>query len=118
MHNIRVHGNAEMGVIEVDGELHKCEQCNFSSSFEGNLKVHMRRHESEKLFKCDQCNYKGNQRAILDSHVRSTHSNLWYHCEECDYKASQKCNLKSHAQSVHEGSALPSSAAAVDGIGE
>ena len=34
---------------------HKCNNCNFATSLAGNLRTHMRRHNSEKLFKCDQC---------------------------------------------------------------
>ena len=41
---------------------HKCNNCSFSTFFGANLRLHMRRHNSEKLFKCDQCSYGGNQK--------------------------------------------------------
>ena len=93
----------EMPRIDVTTHLYKCNHCIFSTSHITNLKVHMRRHNPEKLFKCNQCNYEGNQRSILNSHIRSTHNNLWHHCELCEYKASQKSNLKTHIQRKHEG---------------
>ena len=33
---------------------HKCNNCNFSTHVGTNLRIHMRRHNSEKLFKCEQ----------------------------------------------------------------
>ena len=49
--------------------LYKCDHCIYSTIDGGNLKVHMRRHNPEKLFKCNQCNYEGNQQTTLDSHI-------------------------------------------------
>ena len=85
------------------GKLHKCNTCSFSTSFENNLKTHVRRHNPEKLFKCDQCSYEANQKGILQIHVRNVHYDLWYRCDKCEYKASQKSNLKRHTQIEHEG---------------
>ena len=61
-----------------------------------DLKVHMRRHNPEKLFKCNQCNYEGNQPAILDSGIK-------YNCDQCDFKAVAAGWLKRHRASQHEG---------------
>ena len=90
----------EMPKKDVATHPYKCNHCIFSTYNITSLKVHMRRHNPEKLFKCNQCNYEGNQRAILDSHVRN---NLWYHCEFCEHKASQKGNLNRLVQLKHEG---------------
>ena len=48
---------------------HKCNNCGFSTASKVNLKIHMRRYNSEKLFKCDQCNYEGNHKLICGLNV-------------------------------------------------
>ena len=82
--------------------LFKCDRCIFSTTYEANLKRHMRRHYPEKFFNCDQCN-EGNHRANFECHVRSTHSNLLYQCVMCEINASRKGNLNNHVQMKHEG---------------
>ena len=83
---------------------HKCNNCSFSTSLGVNLRIHMRRHNSEKHFKCDQCSYEGNQKVILKMHceelVRSVHNDLWFRCQ--DSKQVKKSNLKTHIQIHHE----------------
>ena len=74
--------------------LFKCDRCIFSTTYEANLKRHMRRHYPEKFFNCDQCN-EGNHRANFECHVRSTHSNLWHQCVLCEFN--------NHVQMKHEG---------------
>ena len=83
----------------------KCNQCDFASNQEGNLRIHLksptnattvvfqqprnetcrftRRYNSEKLFKYKQCSYEGNQKI-------SVYNDLWILCDCCDYKTSQK----------------------------
>ena len=76
-----------------------CLCCIFSTTYEANLKRHMRGHNPE----CDQCNHEGNHRANFECHVRSTHSNLWYQCVLCEFNVSRKGNLNNHVQMKHEG---------------
>ena len=35
----------------------KCNQCEFASSQEGDLRRHLKTHSGEKSNKCSQCNY-------------------------------------------------------------
>ena len=98
-----VDGQRKWKTVTKGEKSHGCNDCDFSTSCMSNLKVHMRRHNPEKLFKCDQCNYEGNQQTTLNTHVRSVHNDLWYNCEDCDFKASQKGNLKIHTERKHDG---------------
>ena len=102
--------------------LYRCNHCDFSSALKKSLKVHTRRHNSEKQCKCDQCSYEGNQRTILVSHIRSIttyaiivrnvnsklpkihrHLNRDKIKYNCDNKTTYRSSLNFHKQSKHEG---------------
>ena len=101
--NINSMKNSTAPLVNRPTTSYVCEECDYEATQKHNLRIHMRRHNSEKLFKCDQCNYKGNRRILLRTHARSVHNDLWYKCEYCDFKASQKVNLKTHIKKKHEG---------------
>ena len=40
-----------------DIRINKCNQCKYTSSNEGHLMTHLKRHSGEKTYKCNQCDY-------------------------------------------------------------
>ena len=57
-------------------KLHKCDQCNYSSFYVGNLYRHMRqrKHNPEKILKtCDQCKFALVDQVDLEEHMRIPH---------------------------------------------
>ena len=51
----------------------KCNQCEFASSQEGDLRRHLKTHSGEKANKCNQCDYASYQVGDLMRHLK-THS--------------------------------------------
>ena len=53
-----------------EGEAHKCNQCNYTSSRKNNLKSHLKKHTGEKSHKCKQCDYASIQAGDLRTHLK------------------------------------------------
>ena len=53
----------------------KCNQCEFASSLEGDLRRHLKTHSGEKSNKCSLCDYVSSQAGNLRTHLK-THSAL------------------------------------------
>ena len=51
----------------------KCNQCEFASSQEGDLRRHLKTHSGEKSNKCSQCDYASSDAGHLRRHMK-THS--------------------------------------------
>ena len=60
----------------------KCSQCDFASSWAGDLRIHLKTHIGEKSNKCNQCDFAFTQAGDLRKHLK-THSG----------EKSSKCNL-------------------------
>ena len=50
---------------------HKCNQCNFASSWTNNLRKHMKAHSGEKSNTCNQCDYASSRADSLRRHLES-----------------------------------------------
>ena len=66
----------------------KCNQCDYASSWTGNLRAHLKVHSGEKSNKCNQCDYASSQAGDLRRHLK-THSR----------EKLKKCNLCNNALS-------------------
>ena len=51
----------------------KCSQCDYASSQERNLRIHLKTHSGEKPNKCKNCDYASAQAGNLRKHLK-THS--------------------------------------------
>lgn len=49
----------------------KCPFCSFTSSWKGNLVMHVRNHNGDKPFSCQLCNFSCNQKGNLNRHTRT-----------------------------------------------
>ena len=58
--------------VKKTGGSKKCNQCEYASSWAGNLRRHLKKHSGEKSNKCNQCAYAstdvGNLRKRLKTH--------------------------------------------------
>ena len=82
--------------------LNKCNQCNYMSSYKGNLRTHLKTHGGEKTNKCNLCDYASYQAGDLKRH-RGEKSNK---CNQCEYESSNASNLRAHLK-THGGEMQP-----------
>ena len=55
---------------------HKCNQCEFASSFSSSLRTHSKKHSGEKPNKCSLCKYASYQAVHLKTHLKN-HKTQW-----------------------------------------
>ena len=97
--------NDRKRVVSVKEKKYECEQCHKTYSYSGALNNHKQSahaHQGVK-FACGQCDYQTTRQSSLTVHIQSKHENIKYDCDQCDYQATQKSNLTVHIQSKHEG---------------
>ena len=80
----------------------KCNQCDFASSYPGNLRTHLKTHGGKESNKCDQCNYATSQAGNLRRHLEIHSEERSHECNQCDYASSQARNLRTHL-TLHSG---------------
>ena len=74
----------------------KCDQCNYSSAYAGEVKLHKQRYTGEKPFKCDQCNYSSTQAIHLKVHKRKHTGEKPFKCDQCNYTCTTAGSPKLH----------------------
>lgn len=78
-----------------------CEQCEFKSLKQGDLKRHIiRQHtapEAINWFLCDKCHYRAKIHYDLTKHISLKHNNMKHlNCDFCEYKTNIQLDLKRH----------------------
>ena len=96
-------------------KLYKCDQCNFSTKYNYNLKPHKKaKHDGKQDISCDKCEYKSPNKKYFYIHQKTAHNNdnslredggerPMFQCGRCSFSTKYSWNLKMHLQSVHEG---------------
>ena len=82
--------------------LQKCNQCNFASFRESNLRTHLKTHSGEKSHKCNQCDYASPHVSALRTHLITHSGEKSNKCNQCDYASFQASNLRTHLK-THSG---------------
>ena len=67
----------------------KCNQCDFTSSWAGNLRTHLKTHSGEKSNKCNQCDFTSSEAGDLRRHLKTHSGKKTHKCNQCDYVSSQ-----------------------------
>ena len=83
----------------VDGKF-KCpyeDICDFVSAYQGNIKVHIRRHTNEKPFVCDICGREFKQRSACKNHMMTHPEMNAVKCKYCGRKISAD-NIENHME--------------------
>ena len=79
-----------------DKKSYKCEQCEFTTVGNANLKRHITGAHDGKKFECDMCEKKYSQKDRLLSHMK-VHTGIGLKsCNFCDFKAENNKVLKLH----------------------
>ena len=94
----RSMGDVEAQMRERDNieKTNKCNQCDYASSYPGNLKKHLKTHSGEKSNKCNQCDYASIQASSLKTHLKTHSGEKSNKCNQCDYASIQASALRIH----------------------
>ena len=63
----------------------KCNQCNYASIHAGSLRVHLKAHSGEKSNKCNQCYFASSYKSALMKHLKTHLREKWNQWDEIDY---------------------------------
>ena len=79
--------------------LHKCDQCNYSSFYKGNLYRHMRqmKHNPEKILNCEKCKFTSFDVVELKEHTRKHQEKTGKtKCDQCNFSSIYPTSLRTH----------------------
>ena len=76
--------------------LNKCNQCNYMSSYKGNLRTHLKTHGGEKTNKCNLCDYASYQKGNLRAHLKKHSGEKSNKCNQCSFASSRTGSLRKH----------------------
>ena len=79
----------------------KCNQCDYASSQERNLRTHLKTHSGEKLNKCSQCDYASSRSDVLRTHLKAHNREKSNKCNQCDFAFSYASALRTHLKNEH-----------------
>ena len=86
---------------------YKCEECPYTSNYNGNLKTHIARvHRNIRPHVCEECGHGKSTKANLMYHMANVHNigEKEFKCEQCPYASASKGHLKAHIDGVHKKS--------------
>ena len=63
----------------------KCNQCDYTSSREVDLRRHLKTHSGENLNKCNQCDYASSRVGDLSRHLITHSGEKSDTCNQCDF---------------------------------
>ena len=105
-----VHDVVDNYLIMDDGievQFFECENCQFESRYEKNLRKHIKTvHNEDPEFRCPECDYVCNRMDNLYRHLKLKHEDTsnTIKCNECEYTTKLKYNLDRHMDRVHNQS--------------
>ena len=103
--DVRVRGTKRKrsDVLNKKDDKYQCQQCDFETSWSGNLRKHVKAKHVGVRYPCDQCDYKASREDHLKKHKEYKHEGVRYPCDKCDYKGITQNALKVHKESKHQG---------------
>ena len=78
-----------------------CEFCAYKSGNPNSIIIHQRTHTDERPFACTQCDFKARQQVTLINHLRTHTGERPFGCDQCGYRATQKQSLARHVYNMH-----------------
>ena len=69
---------------------YSCRQCNYQTTYKGDLARHKKAVHEEVKFSCSQCNYQAIAKGSLAQHKRAVHKGAKYSCGQCNLSSNSK----------------------------
>ncbi|XP_029174202.1 zinc finger protein 569-like [Nylanderia fulva] len=73
-----------------------CHICTRRFQTNARLKIHLRRHNNDRMYLCDKCDKTFTTNNYLQAHMREMHGNNRYPCESCNKTFRRKRDLNIH----------------------
>ena len=83
----------------------KCDECNYKSKYEKNVKSHrISKHINKPkcMIQCDNCDYQSRTDHRMKMHIERVHDNIPHPCTICPFIAAKAWILKEHKKLKHE----------------
>ena len=83
----------------------QCQICDFTTTRNENLQLHVSMHCDEKSYHCPTCKFKANDAKNLSRHllIHGSRDKL-FQCDKCEYSTHRRNLLKSHKLRLHSDS--------------
>ena len=90
--------------VSEDGKLvHKCPNCEYTSTKLDNVKRHITVVHAHVLFHCDKCDFSCRQVDNLKTHEKIKHQGFRFKCDQCESSFTTNHSLKMHQNAIHKG---------------
>ncbi|CAH2108950.1 unnamed protein product [Euphydryas editha] len=80
---------------------YQCEMCSYRCFTKKQLKLHMIKHNGERIFECTICKKSYARKKTLREHMRIHNKDRRYACKACGQAFVQNCSLKRHVKTHH-----------------
>jgi len=92
---------------ERDGDLVKCDQCDFTSQKAYKVKLHIKEVHEGVRYECDLCDFTSKTSYRMGAHKKKVHEGQKFCCDICDFEAPEKRYVARHKALVHEKLRFP-----------
>ena len=78
-----------------------CNECEYGTSMDKELRLHIKKVHNKRRFPCKFCNYIATQGGNLKKHVQAVHEKITHACNFCNFKTRHAAALRRHKESQH-----------------
>ncbi|KAJ2938672.1 hypothetical protein O0L34_g11998 [Tuta absoluta] len=79
----------------------QCDICPYTCFTNNELRVHMVKHNGDRIFECNVCRKAYARKKTLTEHMRIHNNDRRFACSVCGQTFVQKCSLKGHMKTHH-----------------
>lgn len=93
----------------------RCENCGYTTRFNGHMQRHKRKHQDDRVYQCQKCPFTFNRKSFYEKHLDKAHKNNGvsdefyvkndsnkFECKECDLETGDKVVFLTHVETFHE----------------
>ncbi|XP_068626134.1 zinc finger protein 11-like [Battus philenor] len=95
------HLSGHVRRVHLNVKNHKCDKCDLAFYTKDSLRMHMIKHDGERIHTCDICQKSYQRLKTLREHMKIHNNDKRFVCTVCGRAFTQKCTLIKHLN-VHE----------------